>query len=251
MALIRALAAAATAGALLMLFGMMAVGNINAAELGTSGLPYIVKDTLGNTLGDIFLWDVILAITVCCLAVHTATIRLTFSMARDNNLPLGSVLARVSGKSRTPIVPALIVGVLAIAILLVNIKQPQIFLVVTSVAIIMVYIAYLLVTGPLLLKRMRGEWPLKDTGGYFTLGRYGFLVNAIAVAYGALMALNLAWPRNAIYNFAAPFHWYLKWGAFVFIGLIAAVGGVYYLLVQRHKTGVLAEHRAERAVPGD
>ena len=49
----------------------------------------------------------------------------------------------------------------------------------TSIAIIMIYLAYLMVTGPLLKKRLQGEWPPKDLkeGGYFTMGKWGLPVN--------------------------------------------------------------------------
>jgi urea carboxylase system permease len=245
--LVRALAAAGTLGALLILVGLMAVGNPHDPQMSISGLPFIVKDVLGSTLGDLFLWDVVLAITVCCLAVHTATIRIAFAMARDNNLPFGSAIARVHGKSRTPIVPAIVVGALAILILVININQPQIFTVITSIGIIMVYLAYLLVTVPMLQQRLRGEW--QPAAEYFSLGQWGLLVNTLAVAYGAGMAFNLAWPRDSIYNFAPPHHWYLQYGAYLYIGVIAGLGGLYYYTVQRHKTGILPEHAAEPGLP--
>jgi urea carboxylase system permease len=245
--LVRALSAAGILGALLILVSLMAVSNPHDPAMSVSGLPFIVKDVLGNTLGDIFLWDVVLAITVCCLAVHTATIRIAFAMARDNNLPFGSAIARVHGTSRTPIVPAIVVGVLAIVILVININQPQIFTVITSIGIIMVYLAYLLVTVPMLQKRLAGEW--QPSAEHFSLGQWGLLVNVLAVVYGAGMAFNLAWPRKDIYNFVAPFHWYLQYGAYLYIGIIAGAGGLYYYFVQRHKTGILPEHAAEPALP--
>ena len=99
-------------------------------------------------------------------------------MARDNNLPAGEHLAKIDPRTKTPIIPAVLIGVLAILILVVNIRQPQIFVVITSIGIIMIYIAYLLVTGPMLLARMRGQWRAEDTPeGYFTMGRWGFAVN--------------------------------------------------------------------------
>ena len=58
-----------------------------------------------------------IAIRVCGLAVQTATIRMMFAMARDNNLPARLALARVSPETKTPVVPALVIGVLAVAIL--------------------------------------------------------------------------------------------------------------------------------------
>ncbi len=167
-------------------------------------------------------------------------------MARDNNLPAGEHLARVHPKTRTPIIPSIIVGVLAIAILVVNIRQPQIFVVITSIGIIMIYIAYLLVTGPMLAARMRGDWKSTDAEpGYFTLGRWGMLVNVLAVIWGLFMAVNLAWPRASIYNAVEPFHWYLKWGGTLFVLIVMGGGFAYYWFVQRHKTGTLASHAAE------
>ena len=44
----------------------------------------------------------------------------------------------------------MLTGVVAVLILVVNIGSPQIFTAVTSVAIIMIYLAYLLVTAPML-----------------------------------------------------------------------------------------------------
>ena len=242
-AILRALAAAGLAGALLIVVAMMAVGNINAKEIGTLGLPFIVKDTLGETLGDFFLLDSALAITVCALAVHTAGIRMMFSMARDNRLPLGSAVARVSGKSRTPIVPALVIGGLTVALLLINIGNQRVFSVLVSVAIILFYLAYLCVTGPMLFARLRGDWPRPDHGPFFSLGRWGFAVNLVAVIYGSIAVVNLAWPREEIYG---ADHWYFQYGAFVFVGVLAIGGGAYYFLVQRGKPAEpLPEHRAE------
>ena len=160
------------------------------------GLPYIVKQALGSTVGNIFLIDSAIAITVCCLAVHTSCIRMMFAMARDGRLPFGPQVARVSGRGKVPIVPALVVGILAIVLLAINIGNQSAFLALTSVAIIMFYLAYLCVTGPLLLRRLRGKWPTPEHGTYFSLGRWGMLVNVFAVVYGAIVAFNIAWPRN-------------------------------------------------------
>jgi hypothetical protein len=71
-------------------------------------------------------------------------------------------------------------------------------------------------------------------------------VNIAAVAYGALVALNIAWPRAGVYNAIPPAHWYWKWSAWLFIGGVVIIGGIYYFLVQAKKPPeVLAEHRAQ------
>ncbi|NEE53661.1 amino acid permease, partial [Streptomyces sp. SID8455] len=74
-------------------------------------------------------------------------------------------------------------------------------------------------------------------------------VNVLAVLWGTAMSLNLAWPRAEVYNATGPQHWYLRWGAFLFIGVVALGGFAYYWFVQRHRTGVLAEHRFEAEDP--
>ena len=168
--------------------------------------------------------------------------QLTFAMARDNALPFGEKLARVNPKTQTPIIPAVVIGLIAAIILVINIGQPKIFTVLTSIAIIMIYMAYLMVTGPMLKKRFQGQWPPKDLkeGGYFTMGKWGMLVNIVAVVWGVGMALNLAWPRVAVYG--DP--WYNTWGAFVYIGVILGAGLLWYAVKGRHHIGTLESHAA-------
>ncbi|MCW2898609.1 MAG: amino acid permease [Streptosporangiaceae bacterium] len=229
-AILRALTAAFVLGGLLMLIGMMAVGDIHDKQLGISGMPYLLKSTLGTGLGDAFLVCSAIAITVCCLAVQTAAIRMFFAMARDGRLPFAHALAKVSPRSKTPIAPALITGALTIAVLVLNIGNQRAFFVLTSTAIVLFYIPYLLVTGPMLLRRLRRQWPGRGHGPYFRLSRFGTVVNAVAVLYGLAMTVNLLWPRAEVYG---KDHWYFQWGALLTTALIIAIGGGL-LLLRRH-----------------
>ena len=245
-AIIRAIAAAAVVGGLVILLGAMSQHNLLNKNIGLFGLPYVIKSAFGNTTGNVFLADTVLAIFVCCLAVQAATIRMLFSMARDSRLPFGSQVARVSGHRKVPIVPALVTGILAVLLLVINVGNQNAFLVITSIAIIMFYIAYLGVTVPMLVRRFRGDWPRPDHGPFFTLGRWGLPVNIAAVTYGALVAINIAWPRNSVYNALGTPHWYWQWSPVLFIGIVVIIGSIYYFAVQSRKgPEVLAEHRAE------
>jgi urea carboxylase system permease len=243
-AILMALGAAGVAGMLLLLFALMSAKDLHNPALSSNGLPYLVKSVLGNTLGDILLWDVVLSIAVCCLAIHTAAIRMMFSMARDNALPGSTYIAKVSEKSRTPVVPAVIVGVLAMLILLVNINQPKIFTVITGIAIVMIYLAYLCVTVPLLRRRSSGWQGMARAQDLFSMGRAGIIVNTFAVAYGAFMAINIGWPRNEIYGSGN-----YMWGGLIFIVGVIAIGGIWYAAIGRHRIGVLDSHRVLESEP--
>ena len=70
------------------------------------------------------------------------------------------------------------------------------------------------------------------------MGRWGLLVNIVAVLWGAGMAINLAWPREALYG--TP--WYNTWGAYVYIAVILGTGLLWYAIKGRHHIGTLASH---------
>ena len=246
-AILRAILASFVIGGAILVFAVLSAPNLQDPAIGESsgGLQYIVEQVMWGPLGKVFIVCIVVAVTVCSLAVHTAAIRLMFAMARDNALPFGEKLARVNPKTQTPIIPAIVIGGIAVLILVINVGQPKIFTVLTSIAIIMIYLAYLMVTGPMLKKRFQGEWPPKDLkeGGYFTMGKWGMLVNIVAVAWGVGMALNLAWPREAVYGEG----WYNAWGAFIYIGVILGSGLIWYGVKGRHHIGTLASHAATKA----
>ncbi len=242
-AILRAVVASFVIGGLILLLIILAAPDLGDPAMGekNGGGQMVLLQVLGGPVGSIFLVAIVVAITVCALAVHTAAIRLMFAMARDNALPAGAVLARIDPVRKTPVVPAVLIGVIAIVILVANAGVPEVFTAVTSVAIIMIYLAYLLVTVPMLRRRLRGQWPDAGGTGYFSLGRLGLPVNILAVLWGAAMAINLAWPREDVYGAG-----WLRFIAFVFIGIVALGGLAWYLLRGRHHVGCLPEHMAEQ-----
>jgi urea carboxylase system permease len=235
--ILRALTFSGFFGALMLLTALMATPSTSVdSDVSTGGLAYIVTSRLGDVLGRIFIADVVVAACVCTLAIQTATTRMMFSMARDRVLPFSAQLARVSPRTHTPILPAVVVGVLSASILVLNIFQPAMYTALASVCIMLLYIAYLMVTGPLLLRRLQ-KWPALGaahartaTGkALFSLGRFGVPLNILAVLWGVAMTVNLAWPREAVYNpIAGDHHWYLQYFAVVFLGLSLLVGVLAY-----------------------
>ena len=119
---------------------------------------------------------------------------------------------------------------LAAAILVVNINLPHVIETLCSVAIVWVNLAYLLVTLPMLVARLRRRWqagsPRSDraAGRLFSMGRLGLPVNAIAVAWGVFVVINIGWPRPEIYG---PDPWGRFAAPLATLALLAA-GGLYY-----------------------
>lgn len=200
-----ALSVSALGGGLLIIAALMAAPSLTDGRLASEGLPYVLNAILGNFWGKILLVVVTVAILICVLAIQTATSRLIFSMARDHRLPFSTTFSTVNKTTGTPLAPPILVGLACVGILLVNLGNSAIFATLSSVCIIMIYIAYLTVTAPLLWQRLRG-WPhnseLRDAEGkpVFALGKWGIPVNIAAVLYGVVMTINLAWPRAEIFD---------------------------------------------------
>lgn len=242
-AIIRALVASGVAGLFLLLGALMAAPSVTDGELAAGGLPYVLTTQLGTGLGKALLVDVAIAMFVCTLAIQTAATRLVFSMSRDGVLPGSARLARVSPRTGTPVLPALVVGVLAAGLLVLNVGRAELFTALTSVAIVLVYLAYLLVTLPLLIARLRGRLPAHEG---FSLGRFGLAVNLGAVVYGALMTVNIGWPRAEVYDPAGG-SWYLRFFALLFVAGAVAVGAAAYTLQRRERAAGITPVAAEAA----
>jgi len=246
-AIIRALLASGVFGAFLILLAVMAVKDLSSEDIASGGLTYIVKSTLGDTVGDVFLVCGAFAVFVCGMANQTGAVNLVFAMARDNAFPGSTYVSKVNERIKVAVVPTVMVGMLAVVILLVNMGQPQIFLVVSGCTIILALVSYLLVVAPFALLRVTGRWARPEKG-YFTLGKLGPVIAVLAVVWAVVMIVNIAWPRPVVYNPAEPFHFYLQWGGVLAPAIMLGLAFAVYL-TRRGKLGVLAEHAAPAAAP--
>jgi urea carboxylase system permease len=230
--LIRALGLVLFSAILLAMLALMAVPNIKAPELGTIGMPYVFQSTLGNTVGDMLLLCVAIAVLGAITALQATAGRVIFAMARNDRLPFSSSLSRVSPKWKTPIAPIILIGVVGCALLLLNYGNTRIFSTIAAVGIVLYYITYLFVVTPMLMARLRRQWPPARQGPYFSLGRWGFAVNLGAVVGTLALIIDIAWPRAFVYG---TDHWYLQWGSVTVTALLLLVGLPYYALVIRHR----------------
>src|SRR2546427_678967 len=123
--------------------------------------------------------------------------------------------------------------------------------IVATAATGMIYLSYLIGNFALLRARLRG-WPTKKAP--FSLGRWGIPLSVLALAWGGGMLVNFAWPRaasNPTPNqtaLALNFHWHWLNNRPVFwtvLVVVAAVGAVYFALVQRTKASHLEAPEGE------
>ncbi|MCF3131927.1 amino acid permease [Streptomyces olivochromogenes] len=239
--ILRALIVSGVGGALLILAGLLAASSLTDGNLAAGGLSWVLTDRLGGALGRLLLCCVAVAVFACTLAVQTSGARMIYSMAREGALPFHRHLGKVSARTGAPIITSVVVGVGAAIALLVNVRQSAIFTALSSLCIAMLYLAYLGVTLPLLVARFRrrdtGRLPdgVDETGRpLFSLGRWGIVVNTLAVLFQVGMTVNLLWPRTEIYDLTQG-TWWLQWSALLFIGLSLAVGVGYFLARRLHR----------------
>lgn len=225
-----------------------------------AGPALIIDEVLSDTLTVIYLLVVSAAIFVCCMSILTSTIRLAFGMARDNQLPFSKTMAKVNPRLHTPVATCVIIGALS-AVPFIQFSGPTVIAVGATASI---YLSYLLGNLAVMRARMRG-WP--RTKAPFSLGKWGKIVNVVAILWGAAMLLNFLTPAsvnsafdpnasgaNYLRIFANPkaiqTDWYVEGDQLVdfkvgflneipiiwlVFGVVLIVGAIYYLAVQRKK----------------
>src|SRR5580693_9316693 len=226
-------------GGIFLLAALVAIPNMGTAVKNAWGPVQIIDANFSTGFATLYLFVVSAAIFVCCLAIMAATIRLCFGMARDNRLPFSKPLSRVAPGLHTPVWTCILIALLS-AVPFIEYAGVSI---IAIAATGMIYLSYFL--GNLVIMRARARgWP--KVSAPFRLGRWGMLVNIIALLYGGAMLVNFAWPRAASNpkpnQTVAPakldFHiGFLNdipilWTVVV---VIALIGAIYYLAVGRTK----------------
>jgi len=170
-------------GAIFLLAIILATPDMKKALTDTSPISTAIKSGLGDTLGSVYLIVILMAVYVCTLAIHGATVRLMFSMGRDRRMPLGSLWGHVNAQFKTPTNAAIAVGVLA-ALPFVLTDSPGLLAIGATG---LIYLSYFLCNLGVLVARTKG-WPKQ--GAWFKLGSWGTVLNILALVWGGLMLIN-------------------------------------------------------------
>jgi amino acid transporter len=238
-AIVLCMLVSAIGGGLMILGALMAAPDLKSEELTLGGIPYILEAVLPTWLANFVLAMVAISIFSAVLAISASATRVVFSMARDGRLPFAAQLSYVSPKTQTPILAATVVSGFAIGVLLINLGQSGVFAAVASVSVVIVYLAYLFVTVPLLYQRIKAGRHFAEPvegPGYFSLGKWGLPVNIIAVTFGLFLLINIGWPRAEIYD-PGGVGWVLQYSALLFVGAALILGVIAYLVMRNQQAG--------------
>jgi amino acid transporter len=202
------------------------------------------------SMGELYLVVILVSVFVCTLAIQGAATRMMFSMGRDRNLPLGRAWGHVSPTFKTPANAAVAVGILAAIPILVVGPIGGITLSIAATGLI--YLSYFLCNLGVANARRKG-WPRQKA--WFSLGRWGMLVNILALIYGAIMIINVAlWASPELFgDFGGEGRGY--WNPLInglfevngvaleglpawplyesLVGLLLVLGAIYYVIAVR------------------
>ncbi len=248
--LVGGLASFILVGALILAMPASHSGYTTAASL-TGGVPYIISSNVSSKpIQDIILFLVCFAFFSCGTAVQGAGARVAFSYARDHAVPGHRLLRHISRRTETPVYAILLGAIIpALFALLVHVTPSHnihvlfvtypahlnALFALVSFGVSGIYVSFLMVTVAALIARLRGWKP----AGKFRLGPWAYVVNILAILYGAAMLLNvvvptgLNSPKSLLFNY--------DWMTLVVVVVIAVIGAIYFL-VWRPQRNITRSH---------
>jgi amino acid permease (GABA permease) len=159
-------------------------------EVGSATPPaQIFIDAIGLTGGKLLLLIVIGAQFFCGMSSVTANSRMIYAFSRDGALPASSFWHKVNKRTRTPTNAIWLAAGGAFVLGLPYLWNTTAYAAVTSIAVIGLYIAYVL---PTLLRLRRGDDFVR---GPWHLGRWSRLVGTIAVVWVGVITILFMLPQ--------------------------------------------------------
>jgi amino acid transporter len=184
----------------------------------------VFQQGLGARVGNAMSGLASVAMWFCGLSCITSASRALFSLARDHGTPASSYLRFVNTRHGTPGPAIWTIVAASLAAMLWTGAIP----VVTSLSTVSLYVAYIV---PVVLGwRVRSEWA---HNAVWNLGRFGRVVNTIAIVYTAIICVILVMPPNAL-------------AGQTFAGLCIALTLLYIFRARHYYKGPdWSKHRAE------
>jgi amino acid permease (GABA permease) len=158
-----------------------------------TGLPpaQIFLDSLNSPgVAKFLLFIVCVAQFFCGMASVTANSRMSYAFSRDNALPGSRIWAKVNPRTGTPTNSIWLCVVLSIILASPALVSTTAYFAVTSIAVIGLYIAYVI---PVFLRRVNRDF----TPGPWNLGRWSALIGWVAVVWVIIICILFVLPPVA------------------------------------------------------
>jgi amino acid transporter len=179
------------AGWILLIGLTFAIQSYDGALNSPTGVPpaQIFIDAVGNTGGKLLLLIVIVAQLFCGMASVTANSRMIYAFSRDGALPASHIWHRINPRTRTPTAAIWLAAGGAFVLGLPYLWNVTAYAAVTSIAVIGLYIAYVM---PTFLRLRQGD---AFQPGPWQLGRWSRPIGIIAVAWVAFITVLFMLPQ--------------------------------------------------------
>lgn len=231
-AMILTMAVGAFATVLLSLGLLLSVKDLGAVVSGKDADPIgtVLNDALGATGTKFVLALIVIGFVSCTVAIQGATARLVYSYARDGMIVGSRALSTLHPRLHMP------VGAIAVATVipaLITLLPSATVTRIITFASVGIYVGFQSVVLSSLIGRARGWKP----AGEFTLGRWGWTVNVLALVYGVAAIVILSVKGGTGTSFFD--HWLVPLSV-----AIVFVAGLLYLLILRPKENVREDARS-------
>lgn len=203
----------------------LAVTDFGAVIRGEDADPIntILQTVFGDVGSRVVLAVVLLSFISCALSLQAAASRLLFSYARDGMIGASGALSKISPVRRVPLLALAISGVVPALVLMITFVSTDTLSKIVSFATAGIYVGFQMVVLAALRARLKGWRP----SGPFTMGRWGMVVNVLALLWGVAAITNMVWPRTP------DVAWIDNNIVSVMLVVVIAVGTAYMLISGR------------------
>ncbi len=202
-------------------------------DAGANAVVYIWTESMNEAWAEFLLVIAVVAQFFCGTASVTSASRMLFAFSRDGAVP-GSRLWRTVAGNRVPVNSVIAIVVLAWALMIPTLVNGGIgYLVGTSIAVIGLYIAFVL---PIILRIRAGS---RFEPGSWSLGRHYIWISPLAVAWIAVVCVLFLLPVSPKgVPGAADFDWnVVNYAPLTVGGALLLFGGWYLLSARKWFTG--------------
>jgi amino acid transporter len=213
--------AAATFACLSLLLAVPDFGKVISGE-DADPVTNVLTNAFGPIGYKIVIGVVLISFLSCTMSLQAAASRLTYSYARDKMLFGHKALAKFNQKRHIPPYALALASVIPVIIVFASMLSTNALDKIVSFATLGIYLGFQMVVFAALRARLKGWVP----SGEFTLGRWGMVINVLALAYGVAAMVNMVWPRTP----DAP--WYDNYVVILSGALVVGIGLVYMAIAK-------------------